>query len=62
MRLSLRLSRLLLAVFFALATSLAAQTPATGALRGVVVNDATGNFVQGARLALVGTMRTAVTD
>jgi TonB-dependent receptor len=39
-----------------------AQSVATASLRGVVVNDATGNFVQGAQLSLVGTTRTAVTD
>ena len=44
--------------------SLGAQTPSTttGAIRGVVLNDATGNYVEGAQLSLVGTTRTAVTD
>jgi len=39
-----------------------AQTASTGALRGVVVNDATGNFVEGAVLTIAGTNRSAVTD
>ena len=41
---------------------LAAQTGSTGALRGTVVNEATGNYVEGAVLTLTGTNRTAVTD
>ena len=57
--LSLLLSLALLA---GLVAPLHAQSVATGAIRGVVVNDATGNFVQGARLSLVGTTRQAVTD
>jgi len=48
--------------FVGLLASLSAQTGTTGAIRGVVLNDATGNFVQGARLSLVDTPRTAVTD
>ena len=39
-----------------------AQTAPVGAIRGVVVNDATGNFVEGAVLTLAGTNRSAVTD
>ena len=39
-----------------------AQTAPAGAIRGVVVNDATGNFVEGAVLTLAGTNRSAVTD
>jgi len=61
-RLSFLLHRLVFVGLLALASVLPAQNPATGGLRGVIVNDATGNFVQGARLALVGTTRTAVTD
>ncbi len=39
-----------------------AQTAPAGAIRGVVVNDATGNFVEGAVLTLAGTNRSAVSD
>lgn len=51
--------------FVALAGLLAqarAQDAATGAIRGVVINDATGNYVQGARLTLAGTTRNEITD
>jgi outer membrane receptor protein involved in Fe transport len=52
-------------LFVALAGLLAqaqAQDAATGAIRGVVINDATGNYVQGARLSLAGTTRNEITD
>ena len=51
-----------LAAIIGLLTPAHAQSVATASLRGVVLNEATGNFVQGARLSLVGTTRTAVTD
>ena len=41
---------------------LSAQTAATGAIRGVVLNEATGNYVQGAQVTVIGTTHTAVTD
>ena len=51
-----------LAGLIGLLTPAHAQSVATASLRGVVLNEATGNFVQGARLSLVGTTRTAITD
>ncbi len=58
--LSVRLVRL--AGMFGLFVSLYAQTAPTGGIRGVAVNDATGNFLQGAQLSVVGTTRIVVTD
>ena len=54
--------RLTLLGSLAVAQLLSAQPPATGAIRGIVLNDATGNYVQGARLSVVGTTHTTVTD
>ncbi len=59
---SRRSSCLPLLAFLCLFVSLSAQTAPTGGIRGVVVNEATGNFVQGAQLSLDGLRRTAVTD
>lgn len=53
---------LLATALLAAAHLLPAQTTAAGGIRGVVVNEATGNYVQGARLTLSGTNRTTVTD
>lgn len=52
----------LLACFVILSGFAVAQTASSGAIRGIVVNDATGNFVEGAVLTLAGTNRSAVTD
>ena len=38
-------------------TRLPAQTGSPGAIRGMVINDATGNFVEGAVVLLSGTSR-----
>lgn len=43
-------------------TRLPAQTGSLGAIRGTVVNEATGNFVEGAVVILSGTSRPEVTD
>ncbi|MBC7366423.1 MAG: carboxypeptidase regulatory-like domain-containing protein [Undibacterium sp.] len=45
-----------------LLSPLRAQDAATGAIRGVVINDAAGNYVQGARLSLTGTACNGITD
>jgi len=59
-------SRLLLRIHLTL-TLLAplgavAQSATTGAVRGHVVNDATGNYVEGAVITLAGSPRTTTTD
>jgi TonB-dependent receptor len=52
----------LLLIGLCASTSLPAQTGSTGAIRGAVVNDATGNFVEGAVVMLAGSSRREVTD
>ena len=41
---------------------LSAQTAASGAIRGTVLNEATGNYVEGAVVTLNGTSRPEMTD
>ena len=43
-------------------TRLPAQTGSPGAIRGTVVNEATGNFVEGAVVTLAGASRPEITD
>jgi TonB-dependent receptor len=56
-RIHLLLPLLLLAL-----PGLRAQSATTGAIRGTVVNEATGNYVEGAVVTLAGSSRTEITD
>ncbi|HEY0883569.1 MAG TPA: TonB-dependent receptor, partial [Archangium sp.] len=55
-------SRFILLLFLLGAALSPLRAQSSGAIRGVVVNDATGNYVEAAVVTLQGTARSAVTD